>query len=294
MRIILIVSVGVAAVVLSVGAQEIPPNATPSTTAKNGGAVGKLDSEQKTDGTKQASPATPPIPTCTQAFPCFVVEEPQAKSKEEQAKEDSLDLLYRRYMRATIIGVCGAFIGLVILIWQTVLVRRSANAALLNAQAVINSERPWIVVTVKKHPLYSGSFIFLATNKGRTPAEFFSASAGDTFVNTPDDLPTSPDYSHVLIRPNKTLLARNESFEIYPEAGVSPSAMAKSHYLPKNSPSSNQILIFYGMIVYDDVFGKDRPDYTQHRTRWCYACLEGKRFIRTSPNRDPDEYNGYT
>jgi len=65
------------------------------------------------------------------------------------------DVLYRRYLGFTIVGVIGGLIGLGFLIWQTVLVKRStaiaqlaARAALANAESVINAERAWIMVDV--------------------------------------------------------------------------------------------------------------------------------------------------
>lgn len=294
MRISLLVSVGVAAVVLSVGAQEIPPNATPSTTAKSGGAVGKLDSEQKTEGTKQASPATPPIPTCTQAFPCFVVEEPQAKSKEEQAKNDSLDALYRSYLWATIIGVIGALIGVVVLICQTILVRISADAARMNAQAVINSERAWIDVTgmanptpgwTKKLPLH----FFRVHNSGRTPAQLISGTIDHAFVDTPNDLPVSPKYKTYFNSPNKTFITSSTYFDTSPL--FNPRAIIENRSLAEKNVSSYQILIFYGRIIYEDVLGK-----RAHETRWCYAWFDDERgFVRTGPDGERYKaYNDYT
>src|ERR1039458_9853095 len=46
--------------------------------------------------------------------------------------------------------------------------RDAANAALLNAQAVINSERPWISISVESPE--PNKFVYKATNVGRTPA----------------------------------------------------------------------------------------------------------------------------
>jgi hypothetical protein len=104
------------AVSFSVYAQNVSPNTAPT------------NSQQKADKTQN--------PDST------AIEQSQVQSKEEKAKAASLDYLYRWYMRATIIGVVGGFIGIGLLIWQSMLSRRSANAAWLNAQAVISSERP--------------------------------------------------------------------------------------------------------------------------------------------------------
>ena len=53
--------------------------------------------------------------------------------------------------------------------------KANAQAAILNAQAVINSERPWIVVSVRRGESM-GTYVFTATNRGRTPAVFESGT----------------------------------------------------------------------------------------------------------------------
>ena len=129
-----------------VSAQEVMPNSPPSGAAKSGRTVGKLNAQDKTDKTEQEIPGKSPEMPCNKCFTCPPVEQVKSKSKEEQAKADSLDLLYRRYMWATIIGVVGGLIGVGILIWQAILTRAAANAAKASADALINSERAWILV----------------------------------------------------------------------------------------------------------------------------------------------------
>jgi len=165
---------------------------------------------------------------------------------------------------------------------------KSAAAALINAQAVINSERPWIVITVIPHPSIEGTFIFKATNKGRTPAQFVSGTHDHTFAFKADDLSTTPDYASVFNRPNEDLVMQGESFDV---SVVRPESIAKSRGMEDQIFNGNQTLFFYGRIVYDDVFGKRDLGYVSHETCWCYACFEnGKRFITTGP----DEYNKHT
>ena len=50
---------------------------------------------------------------------------------------------------------------------QTALAKTQADIAKLSAQAVINAERPWLVVNVE---IMEGEFVFRAKNVGRTPA----------------------------------------------------------------------------------------------------------------------------
>jgi hypothetical protein len=172
---------GVIAIALSVGAQEIPPNTAPSTTTEGGRAVGKLDTQKKTGKAEQEDSKPAPVPPCIHCSNCCPVEQPYTKSKEEQAKADSLDLLYRRYLWATIIGVGAGVVGAIALIWSTILTRRAANAALLNAQAVIGSERAWMLPAIlvepsnlleMAHDSYPNSIEIAVrfSNAGRTPA----------------------------------------------------------------------------------------------------------------------------
>lgn len=171
------------------------------------------------------------------------------------------------------------------------LAKVSADAALLNAQAVINSERPWIVVSIHPHPNIAGTFVFKATNRGRTPAELVSGHTAHTFTTIPDNLPVPPNYVGPIICPNETLLVPEGSFDINVPPGVRPQAILDNRQLADQMFNSNDVLIFYGRIVYRDVLTTDGQTDTSHETCWCYACLEnGNRFIATGPK----EYNSRT
>jgi hypothetical protein len=92
-------------------------------------------------------------------------ESPTSQTDKKDEYDPRRDRLYRWYLRATIIGVVGGFIGIGVLIWQAILNRRSANAALMNAEAVINAERAWIDIDlIRAGPIYK----FILTNRGKT------------------------------------------------------------------------------------------------------------------------------
>jgi hypothetical protein len=109
----------------SVGAQQISPNTAPPGTPK--GNASKRNRQQKAE---QGNSGTTSESTCHQCLPCCSTEQSQNKTKEEQAKLDSLDLLTHRYMWATIVGVIGAWIGLAALIGQTIISRNSSHRQL--------------------------------------------------------------------------------------------------------------------------------------------------------------------
>jgi hypothetical protein len=168
--------------------------------------------------------------------------------------------------------------------------RANAQAAVLNAQAIINSERPWIVVSVR--PDHSiGSYIFMATNKGRTPAVFESGTFDFCFESYPDTLPTRPTYASRFV-PYRTLIVQEDEFRL-PIAGadaVNPGFMVNHAELRDRIKSGNQSLIFYGRVIYKDILGKD-TEPIRHETCFCYRFDFGdQKFVRTGP----EEYNRYT
>ena len=70
--------------------------------------------------------------------------------------------------------------------------KKAADAALLNAQAVISAERPWIVLDVAID--HDKTFIFSAKNVGRSAAKIISICNRVPFIVDSDALPTPPDY----------------------------------------------------------------------------------------------------
>lgn len=126
---------GIATIALYVGAQSIPPNASPAGTPKSGSAIGKLDTTKKTEKTQNQGQCKSDVPPLAETLNCTVVMEPQPKTKEEQARATSLDTLTRRYMWATIFGVCGGIGGVIILIIQTWYLKRSADTAKTSADS---------------------------------------------------------------------------------------------------------------------------------------------------------------
>ena len=174
---------------------------------------------------------------------------------------------------------------------QTKATEDAAATALLNAQAVIHSERPWIIVTVEPHPSFRGNFLFAATNKGRTPAKLVSGSAEFTFTALPKDLPVPPSYSSQFTSLGDTLLVPGDPFQIYSPSGISPEDIVARRSSSREIANPNETLIFYGRIVYRDGFGKGNLTDGQHETRWCYAYVKNeRRFVITGP----DEYNRHT
>lgn len=175
---------------------------------------------------------------------------------------------------------------------------KAAQAALLNAQAVIEAERPWLVVTVERNEAMGtpGWFSLRVTNKGNTPAQLIEAGIRHSFETNPQQLPIPPTYDPFLA-PLTSLIPAEEGFTIRrtlseESTGFNPGQMIQAYMTGPGPKYSGAVLVFYGLLVYDDVLGKKRPDYKSHETRWCLAFFpNGARWVRSGPG---DAYNSYT
>ena len=268
---LLIVGLGFA--LFGIGAQEAPPNAPPAATAKKR-AVSKLDGQQEGQKTAQDSADSPKVSPCAQCPNCCVVKQPQTKTKEEQAKSDSLDFLYRTYMWATIVGVVGAWVGIVILWCQTRAATRSANAAKASADALIINERPWVlpdgVVPENLWWEIVGKFdtggqpraVLQFKNYGNTPAWIVQSTAF-LKICTDQILEQSLDYGHPPMYTNPRLVPPGGApftIEIHldGERRLNPDELNILR-------SGEAYLILYGFIKYRDVFFEQ---IRQERETW--------------------------
>jgi hypothetical protein len=174
---------------------------------------------------------------------------------------------------------------------QTKAAEDAAAAALLNAQAMMHSERPWIIVNIEPHPQFRGSFLFAATNKGRTPAQLVSGSSEYIFTARPQDLPVPPTYSSQFTGLDETLLVPGDPFQIYSRSGICPEDILARRSASHELRSYNESLVFYGRILYRNAFSNGNDANSFHETRWCLAYLKHeRRFVVTGP----DEYNRHT
>jgi hypothetical protein len=207
------------------------------------------------------------------------------------------DSLYRRYLLATIVGVVGGFLGVGILIGQTVLTRRSANAARDaakaasdNALAVINAERAWIMVELMRQP----ANLFMAYTKGADGNAIniallcVCANEGKSIgwitekwaaLKVFDSIPEEPDFSdqkNIFHRTSQPIAAGK------PDSGY-PLFLA----VPGGEEDRlRRTLVIYGYVRYRTIFGKDGE------TRFGYVVTLGDALDRLPADRP--EYNKNT
>ena len=174
-----------------------------------------------------------------------------------------------------IAGLTGCMIG-----WQSCETRKAAKSALLNIQAFINSERPWIQVITEpqndksefkhKHNMW----VVKAVNRGKTPAAIISDSWGfnlvessppETPVNKKDDVYKAPK----VLLPGESLVLRPLSRYHLGLRGDSEQCTHFDH--------SELNAFIFGVVRYRDVLGNAALSPT-HETGWCCYCVtEGER-----------------
>jgi hypothetical protein len=100
----------------------------------------------------------------------------------------------------------------------------SADAALLNAQALINAERAWLLVELRRYA--DEAFSFIIKNHGRTPAEITLVKHLETFAATLSGFKPDERYDEPAELLYKKVLAQGESWE---EGGFLEYYAAKCH-----------------------------------------------------------------
>lgn len=155
----------------------------------------------------------------------------RAKESEQEAAVESENVHLQRWLIGVGIAQAAALILTIVFIWyqavetrnaaeasrdsvqaireqaaimerQTKAAEDTAKSALLNAQAVINSERPWVSFFATHS---QGVYTFRAANMGRTPAEIISYSKNVIFAD-PSALTSEPKYGTEIVPP-LTILA---------------------------------------------------------------------------------------
>jgi len=161
---------------------------------------------------------------------------------------------------------------LIVIAFQAIASKQAAEAALLNAKALISSERPWLVVSIERSEYEQPDvFIVSVRNKGNTPASFEGGRWGHgDYLESEPFTPRDTDFN-AIPEPAKTLIVGNDGFEISKET---PFANIQQNHL------FGRKYCIFGEITYRDTFAN--PNVTEpYITRWCFDfTLATKKFRR--------------
>ncbi len=164
-----------------------------------------------------------------------------------------------------------------------------ANAALESSQAIVDSGRPWIVVTVEPFMTVENGFKVMATNRGRTPARITATADRVRIAADETKLPATPDYgtgkSSVQFEP--IILLPGESAGIRPVRRADLHALCSSEDEYRRIERWEQKLFIYGRVTYRDMISP--ADQPSHETDWCCWYVFGDKDALVLAG--PPEYN---
>jgi len=169
----------------------------------------------------------------------------------------------------------------------------SAQAALLNSQAILNAERPWLLVSVEPSLQVENSFVVTATNRGRSPAKIVGMAEQIKFAADEAELPETPQYDDEPSKapPIPIIMLPGESVIIKPFCRDDLRSICDSDEQLKRIEDWEEKVFIYGKLTYRDLIAPTEKQL--HETAWCCWYIHGKQksgFVIAGP---PD-YNSHT
>ena len=171
--------------------------------------------------------------------------------------------------------------------------RSSAHAALLNAQAIIDSERPWILITVEPSIHVENGFVVTATNRGRSPAQIVSTAEQVKIAADESKLPkkSEQDNREPVAPKIPIILLPGESTGLKPFSRADARGYCESDEQFARIESWEEKIYLFGRVVYRDLIAP--PETQFHQTDWCCWYIHGRQKSGLVI-AGPTEYNVHT
>jgi hypothetical protein len=152
----------------------------------------------------------------------------------------------------------------------------TAQAVLLHGQAILRSERPWIMVTVEPSPGMDNCSTVVATNRGKSPASMVATVHRIVMASDEQHLPPAPEYS---------AQGDPEGFPRVLLPGESTAIMTFGRNNVEQICSDEELMrvrdwdlkvFVHGRVTYEDFISP--AGHATHETSWCcwYICGERK------------------
>ena len=152
----------------------------------------------------------------------------------------------------------------------------SAQAALLNAQAIMDAGRPWLLISILPSPDLENSFAVMATNRGRSPARIVGTAEQVIFAIDETHLNRTPEYpsDELTVPLVPIILMPGESAEIKPFSREDLKSICDSEELLRSIENWEEKVYIYGKVVYRDLTAP--PDKPTNETAWCCWYIHGR------------------
>lgn len=169
----------------------------------------------------------------------------------------------------------------------------TAQAALIQTQSLLDSERPWIVVRVEPSLTKENSFRLMATNRGRSPAKIVSLMDQVHIAVDETNLPATPEFEGAksAARPEPIVLLPSESVAIKTFSRDDVRSICKTNEVFERIELWEKNIFLYGRVIYRDMIATtDKP---AHETAWCYWYIHGDKKSALTIAGTP-EYNKHS
>ena len=169
----------------------------------------------------------------------------------------------------------------------------AAQAALLQAQAIVNAERPWVLVTAEATRGVDSSFDITATNRGRSPATITSALDLVLFAADEAHLPGVPEFRQVesTARFVPIVLLPGESATLKTFSREDARGFCESDEKFARIENWEERLFLLGKVTYNDLIATAGKE--AHASNWCCWYIHGRQKSALVP-AGPAEYNAHT
>jgi hypothetical protein len=216
----------------------------------------------KTADPQQKDQSIPPDGTCVNVGGNCSIGEPPAEKKEQSDDDRTHEVLYRKYVYFTIAGVVGTWV-LLVLVWL------QARIAKIHTDALVNSERAWVVAEMGKTermiPADEVGWFWIRPkikNIGKTVARVRQIRARLRFNKKGELLPPEPEYPL-----GEGVDIQNINVLFPPEFTTQPIELIFTGDQLAKVNKGELLLYVHGFIVYLDFSGKER------RTDFCYRYI---------------------
>jgi len=152
----------------------------------------------------------------------------------------------------------------------------SAQAALLNSQAIMDAGRPWLLISILPSPDLENSFAVMATNRGRSPARVVGTAEQVIFAMDETQLARTPVYPTEELTPPLVpiILMPGESVEIKPFSREDLKSICDSEERLRSIENWEEKVYIYGKVIYRDLTAP--PDKPTNETAWCCWYIHGR------------------
>jgi len=169
----------------------------------------------------------------------------------------------------------------------------SARAALLNVEAIIHAERPWILISVEPSRSKENCFTVMATNRGRSPARIVSSEEEAIIAVDEAQLPIPAEFESRdrKAKPAPIILLPGEFTPIKPFCRTDVRDLCDSDERFRRVETWDEKIYLYGRVTYKDLMEPD--DKPAHETNWCCWYIHGRQNSGLVI-AGPQDYNQHT